>query len=371
MLTTPGHYVFHVERGDLALLCTACAELPPLLPLEFLVRLSDTLADYFERLSAAAVKAHFVTVYQLLEEMCDSGVPTTLEANVLKELIPPPGRAPPPPQPGPGPPAQALPWRRAGCRYASNEVFFDLVESLDATLDADGRTLFSALHGELFVNSRLSGMPDLTLSFANHGLLDDVRFHPCVRFARFAADRVLSFVPPDGGCKLMSYSVREAAGRGTPPSPMYVKPQFSFSAASGRVSLMLGPRGGGGGPAPQLEAVSVRLPLPRCVASLDVSANVGAVGYDEKAKLVTWDVGRVPADKVPLLSGVLQLDRGREGGEGRAGAEEALCVEASFKVSGSCISGLAVDALHLANESIKLYKGVRYTTQSGRFVVRV
>jgi hypothetical protein len=40
-------------------------------------------------------------------------------------------------------------------------------------------------------------------------------------------------------------------------------------------------------------------------------------------------------------------------------------------VYGANVSGLAVDALHLVNETYKLYKGVRYTTMSGRFVVRV
>ena len=32
---------------------------------------------------------------------------------------------------------------------------------------------------------KLSGMPDLTLSFVNPRLLDDVSFHPCVRFKRW------------------------------------------------------------------------------------------------------------------------------------------------------------------------------------------
>ena len=31
----------------------------------------------------------------------------------------------------------------------------------------------------------MSGMPDLTLSFMNPRLFDDVSFHPCVRFKRW------------------------------------------------------------------------------------------------------------------------------------------------------------------------------------------
>lgn len=32
---------------------------------------------------------------------------------------------------------------------------------------------------------KLSGMPDLTMSFVNPRILDDVSFHPCVRFRRW------------------------------------------------------------------------------------------------------------------------------------------------------------------------------------------
>lgn len=46
--------------------------------------LSVPFAEYFEECKASLVKAHFVTVYQLLDEMMDSGMPTTTETNILK-----------------------------------------------------------------------------------------------------------------------------------------------------------------------------------------------------------------------------------------------------------------------------------------------
>jgi AP-3 complex subunit mu len=87
---------------------------------------------------------------------------------------------------------------------------------------------------------KLSGMPDLTLSFVNPRLLDDISFHPCVRFKRWEvrreivlllngagicsfsvgfgeaiilidvylqSEKVLSFVPPDGNFRLVSYHI--------------------------------------------------------------------------------------------------------------------------------------------------------------------
>jgi AP-3 complex subunit mu len=55
-------------------------------------------------------------------------------------------------------------------------------------------------------------MFDLLLAFPclvlqNPRLLDDVSFHPCVRFKRWESERILSFIPPDGNFRLLSYHV--------------------------------------------------------------------------------------------------------------------------------------------------------------------
>lgn len=69
----------------------------------------------------------------------------------------------------------------------------------------DGILVKCEVCGEVQVNSHLSGLPDLTLSFANPSILNDVRFHPCVRLRAWESNQILSFVPPDGQFKLMSY----------------------------------------------------------------------------------------------------------------------------------------------------------------------
>ena len=61
------------------------------------------------------------------------------------------------------------------------------------------------VYGEIHVNARLSGVPDLKLIFANPSILNDVNFHPCVQYEPWDTHKILSFVPPDGQFKLMSY----------------------------------------------------------------------------------------------------------------------------------------------------------------------
>lgn len=39
--------------------------------------------------------------------------------------------------------------------------------------------------------------------------LEDIKFHQCVRLARFDNDRTISFIPPDGAFDLMSYRLSQ------------------------------------------------------------------------------------------------------------------------------------------------------------------
>ena len=69
----------------------------------------------------------------------------------------------------------------------------------------NGMVISSSIHGKVESQCKLSGMPDLILRWVNPSLIDDVNFHPCVRYNRYEMDRMISFVPPDGEFTLMTY----------------------------------------------------------------------------------------------------------------------------------------------------------------------
>ena len=71
-----------------------------------------------------------------------------------------------------------LPWRPNNIKYASNEIYLDVIETIDATIDAEGKVLSSAVYGRIESNSRLSGMPDINLTLSNSHLIDEYNFHP-------------------------------------------------------------------------------------------------------------------------------------------------------------------------------------------------
>ena len=160
-------------------------------------------------------------MYQLLEEMMDNGYPLTTEPNALKAMIKPPtvtGRLATAltGQSGvsdvlPDGTISSMPWRKAGVKYAQNEIYLDVIEEVDAIVDRAGQIVSSEVSGIVHANSRLSGIPDLTLTFLDPEVIDDCSFHPCVRMNRYERDRVVSFVPPDGEFELMKYRVNTQA----------------------------------------------------------------------------------------------------------------------------------------------------------------
>jgi AP-1 complex subunit mu len=113
----------------------------------FLHRLSQVLVEYFKELEEESIRDNFVIIYELLDEMMDFGYPQTTESKILQELVPtirqlrsrklyiryitqeshkleiqvrPPMAV-----------TNAVSWRSEGIRYRKNEVFLDVIESVN------------------------------------------------------------------------------------------------------------------------------------------------------------------------------------------------------------------------------------------------
>uniref|UniRef100_A0A2N9FFG7 MHD domain-containing protein n=1 Tax=Fagus sylvatica TaxID=28930 RepID=A0A2N9FFG7_FAGSY len=324
VIASPTHYLFQVVREGITFLACAQVEMPPLMAIEFLCRVADVLLDYLGELNEDVIKDNFVIVYELLDEMIDNGFPLTTEPNILREMIAPPnivskvlsvvtGNSSNVSETIPSATASCVPWRTTDPKYANNEVYVDLVEEMDATINRDGGLVKCEIYGEVQVNSHLTGIPDLTLSFANPSILDDVRFHPCVRFRPWESHQILSFVPPDGQFKLMSYRVKKLKS-----TPIYVKPQLTSDAGTCRVNVMT----------------------------------------------CSWSIGRIPKDKAPSMSGTLVLETGLER------LHVFPTFQVSFRIMGVALSGLQIDKLDLKNLPNRPYKGFRALTRAGEFEVR-
>uniref|UniRef100_A0A7S2SCM0 MHD domain-containing protein n=2 Tax=Rhizochromulina marina TaxID=1034831 RepID=A0A7S2SCM0_9STRA len=378
ILTTSKYYIISVYRDGLFVVATTTQEMAPLLAIEFLLRIFDIFSDYFDGADEVSIKENFSTCYQLLEEMMDHGYPLTTEPNALKAMIQPPtvmgklaeltmGKS------GiteelPDGTISSMPWRKAGVKYAQNEIYLDIVEEVDAIVDRNGQVVSTEVTGVVQANSRLSGIPDLTLTFEDPEVIDDCSFHPCVRYTRFERDRVVSFVPPDGQFELMRYRVNTKAHVS---APIYCQSQVLYEDASsyGRVNITVGQRPTGSLIVPAkkgslvVEEVCLTIPFPKVVKTTNLSVNYGAILYDEATKVAKWTIGKMPTSKTPQLSGTMVL-------QGQQKLEENPPIQLDWKVPTASISGIAISSLQLTNEKYRPYKGVRTIIRSGKYQVR-
>ena len=144
-LQLPDLLPVHVARGKVVLVGVLRRDAPVLLAVQLLHRMGDLLELYLKELSEESLRANFVTVYQLLDEIIENGTPLHTEPNVLQQLVMQPGKmdsivasmmgtsqvrdALPESMGG------SSPWRRSGVRYATNELYLDLHERLDVLVD--------------------------------------------------------------------------------------------------------------------------------------------------------------------------------------------------------------------------------------------
>ncbi|XP_013786991.1 AP-3 complex subunit mu-1 [Limulus polyphemus] len=369
VIATPHHYLISIYRSQLFFVAITQSEAPPLFVIEFLHRVVDIIEDYFGDCTEFLIKEHYVVVYELLDEMLDNGFPLATESNILKELIKPPNILRTIANTVTGksnlshtlPTGQLsnIPWRRTGVKYTNNEAYFDVIEEVDAIIDKSGSVVFAEIQGYIDCCIKLSGMPDLSLTFINPRLFDDVSFHPCVRFRRWESERILSFVPPDGNFRLMSYHI---GAQNVVAIPLYVKHSISFKeTGGGRLDITIGPKQTMG---KMVENVVVEIPMPKTVLNVTLTPTQGKYTFDPVSKNMVWEIGRIEAGKLPNIRGHISVQTGSSGPE----ANPIISIQ--FTISQLAVSGLKVNRLDMYGEKYKPFKGVKYLTKNGRFQVR-
>ncbi|KAL5715778.1 AP-1 complex subunit mu-2 [Ranunculus cassubicifolius] len=174
----------------------------------------EVFKHYFEELEEESLRDNFVVVYELLDEMMDFGYPQFTETKILSEFIKTDAYRMEVTQMPPMAVTNAVSWRSEGIRYKKNEVFLDVVESVNILVNNNGQIIRSEVVGALKMRTYLSGMPECKLGLNDIVLLeaqgrsskgkaidlDDIKFH-----------QTIAFIPPDGCFDLMTYrlSTRE------------------------------------------------------------------------------------------------------------------------------------------------------------------
>jgi len=398
--------LIHILRDKIVFLAVVSQEQPPLVVFELLERVQSVLVKYLGEVSEDTLRQNFSTVYLLLDEMIDSGLPFTTELNTLETIIAPPSTlnkvvqavsggstgqvlSDVPPEAAAqsgalgvigaalgtnthtqiGTASSEVWWRKQNVVYASNEVYVDIVESIDCIVNGQGHVVAGGLTGQLLVNSKLSGMPEVLLSFRNPGVLQNVSFHPCVRLHRYGRDRMLSFVPPDGEFLLASYWIPDT----TIGLPFNFSATVSYHAEHGKLTLQANPKMALARENKQMliDSFAVHVPLPQSIASANLTCpKGGTVRFDEDSKTVVWQIGKL-AGQENKVEGTLTYCTDPKEGKALIPAEEKSCAQVSFVVKGWASSGIRLDACEISGVNYSPYKASRYTTKSGKIDFRL
>ncbi|KAM9101242.1 AP-1 complex subunit mu-2 isoform X1 [Sarcophilus harrisii] len=368
------HFLW-IKHSNLYLVATTLKNANASLVYSFLYKAVEVFSEYFKELEEESIRDNFVIVYELLDELMDFGFPQTTDSKILQEYITQQGnkletgrsRVPPTV-------TNAVSWRSEGIKYKKNEVFIDVIESVNLLVSANGSVLLSEIVGTIKLKVFLSGMPELRLGLNDRVLfeltglsgnknksveLEDVKFHQCVRLSRFDNDRTISFIPPDGDFELMSYRLN------TQVKPLIwiesVIEKFSHS----RVEIMVKAKG-------QFKkqsvanSVEIAVPVPSDADSPRFKTSVGSAKYLPEKNVVIWNIKSFPGGKEYLMRAHFGLPSvEKEEVEGRPP------IAVKFEIPYFTVSGIQVRYMKIIEKSgYQALPWVRYITQSGDYQLR-
>ena len=135
----------------------------PALVLEYLYQLIRILKGYLgDEFDENSMRNNMTLIYELMDETMDFGYPQNCAVDVLKLYINL-GNVRPQDEPAPSQLTSqitgAIDWRREGIRHKKNEVYIDVLESVNLLLSSTGSVLRNEVTGAVQMNTKLTGMP--------------------------------------------------------------------------------------------------------------------------------------------------------------------------------------------------------------------
>lgn len=406
-----GAYSTFIKRNDVVVVGTVREESLVAGVVGILCSVVEVLTAFLKDFTEDILRDHFSTVYQILQEMLDYGYPLHGYLHELEGLVAKPTLEHKVRQMLETSPAASTvrgsssllsgynrlaPWRSPNAQHTHSEILFDVVEQIDCLMSSDGGVAHAAVRGAIVVNSRLNGMPEVTVRLSRPDVLQDVGVHYCVRAGRYETDRSFSFIPPDGRFTLCQYTVEpwgcESTGMGHPSLvPFYVTPNLVLHAEGrdGTFTCMVGWRGGGAplhGPS-EVGLLSIRLRFPRGTSGITIdTCTRGTTRTTHKSDVVVWKLdalGRTPPslsgsftfDPSPLQDEEKQVDTSEGSRQvGAAVTQKGISAEVEFEISNYCVSPVAIEHVQVSHPhsvtSPKFFKGVKYVTRAGDFIIR-
>ncbi|KAK1878889.1 AP-1 complex subunit mu-1 [Dissostichus eleginoides] len=331
-----------IKHNNLYLVATSKKNASVSLVFSFLYKIVQVFSEYFKELEEESIRDNFVIIYELMDELMDFGYPQTTDSKILQEYITQEGHkldtgAPRPPATV----TNAVSWRSEGIKYRKNEVFLDVIESVNLLVSANGNVLRSEIVGSIKMRVFLSGMPELRL-----GLNDK-------------NDRTISFIPPDGEFELMSYRLN------THVKPLIWIESVIEKHSHSRIEYMIKAKS-------QFKRrstannVEIHIPVPTDADSPKFKTTVGSVKWVPENSEIVWSIKSFPGGKEYLMRAHFGLPSVEaEDKEGKPP------ISVKFEIPYFTTSGIQVRYLKIIEKSgYQALPWVRYITQNGDYQLR-
>lgn len=279
----------------------------------------------------------------------------------------------------------ALSWRRSNIKYRKNEAFVDVIEDVNLLMSATGTVLRADVNGQIVMRAYLSGTPECKFGLNDRLLLDsdnnndpdprntskatraaagsvtleDCQFHQCVKLGRFDADRIISFVPPDGEFELMRYRATENVNLPFKVHPIVreigtTKVEYSIAIKANYGSKLFATN------------VVVRIPTPLNTAKVTERTSQGRAKYEPEQNNIVWKIARFSGQSEYVLTAEATLTTMTQQ---KAWSRPPLNL--SFGLLMFTSSGLLVRYLKVFEKSnYSSVKWVRYMTRAGSYEIR-
>jgi len=321
--------------------------------------------------------------------MMDYGYPQNLTLETIKPFITQKGAIKPEKMKQPGEVNKvimqvtgACPWRDPNTIHKKNEMYIDVIESVNLLVSVDGKRLRADVSGAIQIKCYLSGVPECKFglndkilmdkeakagvkasSSTKQGIaIDDCTFHQCVRLGKFDSDRTISFIPPDGEFTLMKYRTTENI-----EIPFTVTPivkELSRTRLEIKVAVKSNYKKEFG------TTVKVLIPVPKNTATCKIYTQTGKAKYTPEVDAIVWKIRRYPPETKYILGAEVELSS-TVTVQKKAWSRPPISME--FQVPMFTSSGLHVRFLKVLEQKqqYQAIKWVRYLSQAGSYQFRI
>ncbi|RCK57680.1 AP-3 complex subunit mu [Candida viswanathii] len=426
------YYLYRHQESSLSfyLLCENDSS-NVLFPQTFVQRLIEAMEDYFGELNSTKIEANNDTLTLLLYQMLDDGIPHVTDFNKLRDLVSyksflskilSGASTAATKATGRGPStldlikandtSNDIPWRRNNVRHTNNEMYVDVIETVNAIIkpvikklksdqtfdsafyssskqyNVDNHMISGHIDGEISFLSRLTGVPLLELALNSVG--SNVEFpslHKCINRDTWKERRgIMSFIPPDGRSTLMKYQI-DLNKTATNAQKLSIIRSTSIdtefichdNSSEFEIRLNLSQQ------ISKVDFITVEIVCEQEEGQVKLNrATHGDFSTKGNGK-AEWNLRQLKSGVSPVFYGSIISKTTEDNGDKddvsddtkkKNGFLRPNYIRLVYSHRGPVPSGLKVDSLKIISakglgDTVKPYKGVKYITKSGSYIVRL